>query len=247
MQGRAAEAMEYIDRMREEEPDRQHWIAYEATALRSLDPERYRNLVDIERYVRPYTLPVPDGFASLEAFNDALLEALEPWHPYAAHPLDQSLRGGTQTTRDLTTIDDPVIKAFYGALDVPIRQYMADIGNAPDHPLTARNTGNYRIAGAWSVKLRGGGRHVNHVHPEGWISSAYYVAVPEETTSGRGRGGWIKFGEPPFETDPPSPPEKWIQPSAGTLVLFPSFMWHGTHPIEDDALRVTAPFDAVPA
>jgi uncharacterized protein (TIGR02466 family) len=175
------------------------------------------------------------------------LQALEPWHKHETHPLDQSLRDGSQTPRDLTTIDDPVIKAFYRALDAPIRQYMADVGNGDDHPLTARNTGDYRIAGAWSVKLHGGGRHVNHVHPEGWISSAYYVAVPEETASGENRAGWIKFAEPPFETMPPTPPEKWIAPTAGTLVLFPSFLWHGTEAIHDGSVRVTAPFDAVPA
>ena len=87
---------------------------------------------------------------------------------------------------------------------------------------------------------------MNHVHPEGWISSSYYVAVPEETKSDNNRAGWIKFGEPPFDTSPPSPPEKWIGPEAGMLVLFPSFLWHGTEAIHDGSIRVTAPFDAVP-
>jgi tetratricopeptide (TPR) repeat protein len=247
MQGKAEEAMPVIERMRESEPDGQHWIAYEATALRLMGSERYRKLVDLDRFVRPYELPVPDGFETIEEFNAAFLEALEPWHRFKTHPLDQSLREGSQTPRDLTTIDDPVIKAFYRALDGPIRQYMAEVGNSADHPLTARNTGDYRIAGAWSVRLHGGGRHVNHVHPEGWISSAYYVAVPGEAQTDADHAGCIKFAEPPFPTVPPTPPEKWIRPRAGVLVLFPSFLWHGTQPIHDGSLRVTAPFDAVPA
>ncbi len=246
MQGKAEEAMPYIQSMREAEPNGQHWIAHEATALRLMGSERYGQLVDLERFVRPYTLPIPEGFDSLAEFNAAFLKALEPWHQFETHPLDQSLRDGSQTPRDLTTIDDPVIKAFYKALDTPIRQYMADVGSGDDHPLTARNTGDYRIAGAWSVKLKGGGWHVNHVHPEGWISSAYYVSVPEETAGDENRAGWIKFAEPPFETTPPTPPEKWITPTAGTLVLFPSFLWHGTEAIHDGSVRVTAPFDAVP-
>jgi uncharacterized protein (TIGR02466 family) len=247
MQGKAEEAMPYIRSMREAEPNGQHWIAYEATALRLMGSESYGQIVDLERFVRPYTLPVPEGFDSLDQFNAAFLKALKPWHKFESHPLDQSLRDGSQTPRDLTTIDDPVIKAFYQALDTPIRQYMADVGGGADHPLTARNTGDYRIKGAWSVKLHGGGRHVNHVHPEGWISSAYYVSVPEETAKDENRAGWIKFAEPPFETTPPTPPEKWIAPTAGTLVLFPSFLWHGTEAIHDGSVRVTAPFDAVPA
>jgi tetratricopeptide (TPR) repeat protein len=245
-QGKAADAMPWIEKMRAADPNNQHWIAYEASALRLLGSERYATLVDLERFVRPYRLPVPEGFDSLEEFNAAFLEALGRWHNFRTHPLDQSLRDGSQTPRNLTTIDDPVIKAFYRALDEPIRQYMADVGTGKEHPLTARNTGNYRIAGAWSVRLHGGGRHVNHVHTEGWISSSYYVSVPEESRSGTGKAGWIKFAEPPFETTPPSPPEKWIRPEAGMLVLFPSFLWHGTEAIHDSSVRVTAPFDVVP-
>lgn len=246
MQGKAGEALDAARAMRRAEPDGQHWIAYEATALRLLGDDEYERLVDLDRFVRPYTLPVPQGFDTLEDFNAAFLDALDRWQPYALRPLDQSLRDGTQTPRDLISIDDPVIRAFVRALDEPIRRYMHDVGSGAGHPLTARNTGDYRIAGCWSVRLKGGGWHVNHVHPEGWISSAYYVTVPEETRDDAGKAGWIKFGEPPFETIPPTPAEKWVRPEPGLLVLFPSFLWHGTVPIHDEALRVTAPFDAVP-
>jgi len=246
MQGKAAEAMPIIETMRKAVPKDQLWIAYEVTALRLLGSKRYAEIVDLDRFVRSYELNVPDGFDNIESFNAAFLEVLDKWQQFKTHPLDQSLRDGIQTPRDLTSIDDPVIKAYFRALDVPVRQYMADVGEGDDHPLTARNTGNYRIAGSWSVKLHGGGRHVNHVHPEGWISSSYYVSVPEETKTDPNKAGWIKFSEPPFETIPQSLPEKWISPVAGTLVLFPSFLWHGTQAINDGSVRVTAPFDAVP-
>jgi tetratricopeptide (TPR) repeat protein len=246
MQGKADDAMPFIEELRAREPNDQQWIAYEASALRLMGDERYTRLVDLERFVRPYYLPTPDGFEKLADFNAAFLHSLSRLHRDTTHPLNQSLRDGSQSPRDLTKVDDPVIQAFYRALDGPIRQYMADVGSGSDHPLTARNTGNYRFAGAWSVKLRGGGKHVNHVHPEGWISSSYYVAVPDETTTDENRAGWIKFSEPPFPTTPPSPAEKWVRPEAGMLVLFPSFLWHGTEAIHDGSLRVTAPFDAVP-
>ena len=244
MQGRAEEAMHHIAAMRAAEPDGQHWIAYETTALRLQGSPEYERTVDMERFVRLYTLPTPDGFDSLETYNEQFLEALERWHLYKCHPLDQSLRGGSQTPRDLTFVDDPTIQAYVAALDGPIRQYMKHVGTAIDHPLTRRNTGRYKIAGCWSVRLEGGGRHVNHVHPEGWISSSYYVAVPAKTEADK--AGWIKFGQPPFETEPATPPQKWIRPEPGLLVLFPSFLWHGTEPIHDGSVRVTAPFDAVP-
>ncbi|MDJ0908867.1 MAG: putative 2OG-Fe(II) oxygenase [Woeseiaceae bacterium] len=246
MQNKAETALELVEVMRAAEPLRQHWIAYEATAWRIMGDERYAELVDIDRFVRPYELPVPDGFDSIDDFNAAFLEALDHWQKYTTQPLDQSLRQGIQTTRDLTGIEDPVIEAYVRALDTPIRAYMEAVGNSADHPLTARNTGEYRITGSWSVRLHGGGWHVNHVHPEGWISSAYYASVPDDVEDESSHSGWIKFGEPPFVCEPPLEPEKWIKPKAGILVLFPSFMWHGTAPISGDSTRVTAPFDVVP-
>ena len=117
MQGKASDAMPVIEDMRKREPDDQQWLAYETTALRLLGDRRYDNIVDIERFVRPFHLPVPEGFDNIESFNSAFLRSLERWHRYETHPLDQSLRGGSQTPRDLTTINDPVIEAFYRALD----------------------------------------------------------------------------------------------------------------------------------
>ncbi len=247
MQGRADDALKLLAPLRRAEPDAQHWLAYEATALRLLGDPRYAELVDYRRFVRDYRLEPPAEYPDLATFNAAMLEALEAWHPFRLHPLDQTLRLGSQTPRDLMSIDEPVFRAFAAAIDAPIRDYLANAGSDDGHPLTRRNTGEYRIAGCWSVRLHGGGWHINHVHPEGWISSAYYVSVPENTGSAESRAGWIKFGEPPFPTEPATPPEHWVCPEPGLLVLFPSFLWHGTEPIDDDATRVTTPFDAVPA
>lgn len=246
MVGDGAGTLAAIKPWRDAKPNSQHWLSYETTALRVMGDPRYDHLVQMDNHVRAYELPVPEGFSSIQSFNDAFVEALEPVRGFTTHPLDQSLRLGAQTSRDLAKTPDPVIQAYIKALDGPIRAYMADIGKAVDHPLTVRNSGEYRFNGCWSVKLTGGGRHVNHIHSEGWISSAYYASVPAETQSGEGKAGWIKFGEPPFVTAPETPPQKWIQPEAGLLVLFPSYLWHGTEPISEGATRITAPFDVVP-
>lgn len=247
MLGNAQQMLEVVMPMRALEPNGQHWIAYEATALRMLGDTEYERLVDLDRFVRKFDLPVPSGFESIDDFNKAFLRSIDRLQNYNHEPLNQTLRSGSQTSRDLTSIDDPVVCAYIDALDAPIREYMREVGNDSTHPLTLRNTGEYRIAGSWSVNLRGGGRHINHVHPEGWISSAYYVSVPDDVEDETSKAGWIKFGEPPFSTAPATPPQKWVKPAAGKLVLFPSFLWHGTAAIHDDSTRVTAAFDVVPA
>ena len=60
------------------------------------------------------------------------------------------------------------------------------------------------------------------------------------------RSGWLKFGEPRF-TVPTATAEYLVQPTPGLLVLFPSYLWHGTNAIHGDDHRVTIAFDALPA
>ena len=244
--GEAHEALQLVQRARRKNPSDQFWLAYEVTTLRLLGDERYSELIDYDRHVRTYTLPTPKGFSSLEHFNNDFLAVLDTLNPFSIHPLNQSLRNGGQAPSNLCSSQNPVIKAYFEALDGPIRDYMEQLGRDAGHPCAVRNTGRYKFSGGWSVRLGSGGHHVNHVHPRGWISSSYYVSVPTETQSGEGKAGWIKFGEPPIATAPVLRPEKWIQPRPGLLVLFPSYLWHGTEPIHDGSVRVTAPFDVVP-
>ncbi|MEO9213905.1 MAG: putative 2OG-Fe(II) oxygenase, partial [Caulobacteraceae bacterium] len=114
-----------------------------------------------------------------------------------------------------------------------------------DDPVRSRNTGDYRFNGAWSVRLRPDGYHADHLHPMGWLSSACYIALPGAVE--RGHEGWLKFGQPGVRTEPPLAPEYFVKPEPGLLVLFPSWMWHGTVPFSGDEPRLTVAFDIVPA
>lgn len=245
MRGRAQEALEWIARFRREAPLEQRWIAYQATAARMLQDERYAALYDFDRFVRPYNIEPPSGWRTIEEFNAELEHVLNARHRFARHPLDQSLRHGSQTARSLLAETDPLIKAILKQFEAPLADYAASIGHDPTHPLTARNLARPVIDKCWSVQLRAEGFHVNHIHPQGWISSAYYVAVPDETQDLAAASGWIKFGEPKLPI-PGCTPERQIQPQSGKLVLFPSYMWHGTTPIHGATPRTTIAFDAVP-
>lgn len=242
--GRGDEALREIAPARQAEPLNQEWICYETMALRQLGDPRYHELCDYDLMVQPFDLTPPPGYATIAAFNEELTESLNKLHVLETHPLDQSLRHGSQTTRSLLTVFDPVVQAYLRALDEPIRAYMS-LMRAPNHPWSGRKTGNYKLAGSWSVKLKATGFHINHLHPEGWISSAYYISLPKAVEDALGKQGWIKFGEPRWPT-PGCTVEKVVQPQAGRCVLFPSYMWHGTIPFSEGE-RMTAPFDVLPA
>jgi Flp pilus assembly protein TadD len=243
--GRPDDALPFIQRQRAREPLGQSWIAYEATTSRLLGTALYRELFDYEQFVRQYQIEAPPGWASMAELNAALGAALYARHRFNSHPLDQSLRHGSQTTRNLIADPDPAIRAILSAFAEPLRTYMQGLPEDAQHPLMTRNRGAAAITGAWSVQLYRGGFHVNHFHHQGWISSAYYVSVPQEVKDDAFKSGWLKFGEPRFAT-PGAAPERYVQPRAGLLVLFPSYLWHGTNAIQGSQVRTTIAFDAVP-
>jgi hypothetical protein len=61
-----------------------------------------------------------------------------------------------------------------------------------------------------------------------------------------GRDGWLSFGEPGIPTAPALPAEHFVKPEPGVLVLFPSYVWHGTTPFHGEGVRLTAAFDVSP-
>lgn len=233
-----------LARLRALAPGDQHGLAYEAT-LKRLRGEDHCGLYDYDALVRTFVIETPEGWPDLGAYLADLKAALEAIHVNAAHPVGQSLRGGAQTNVRLERSQDPAIKAFFQAIRPAVDAYIAGLDES--HPaMTDRRAADWRVAGAWSVRLRSGGRHVDHLHDHGWISSAFYVDLPP-AVSGEGNQGSLRFGKPGTVTAPELGAEHWIKPQAGMLALFPSYMWHGTEPFTDERPRLTIAFDVVPA
>ena len=245
--GRASQAEALAARLLVANPDDGPAIALQAPAWRMLGDPRYRALYDYGRFVKPAMIDTPAGWADLPAYLDDLARGLLKLHALRTHPIGQSLRHGTQADLVLEHAADPAIRAFARAIDGPIRRYMEALGKGDD-PLRRRNTGHYKLSGIWSVRLRPHGYHFNHYHPEGWLSSACYIQVPQ-ALGAEGGEGWLQFGEPAYPTTPPLPAEYFVRPAPGLLVLFPSWFWHGTVPFSGAPgdSRLTIAFDVVPA
>lgn len=243
--GRAERALAAMRKALDLAPLDQSALAWAATAARAAGDPLYGELCDYEAMVGVYELDPPSGWATQADFLRDLRTALDRHHVMAEHPSDQSLRHGTQTTYRLSGASDPAIRAFFAAIDAPIREHLTKLGPGAD-PLRRRNTGGYRIVGAWSVRLRPGGFHLDHLHHEGWISSAFYAETPDDALDREGREGWLRLGRPPFPTIPELPAERFVRPRPGRLVLFPSYMWHGTVPFHGEERRTSIAFDLVP-
>ena len=220
--------------------------ALHTTALRIADRSEWQRFADPNAVCYTRTLTPPAGYPSIEAFNAKLADRLRQRHNLSAHPLVNSVRQGTQVEILPEAETDPVIRAFFDIIQAPIREVIASMPTDPTHPLHARKAEDFRLSGCWTVRLRGGsGQHVSHIHPRGWLSSAYYVEVPETIAPDPKRGGWLRFGDPPYPIKDLAP-SGWVQPKSGTLALFPSYQWHGVEPFEGKSERMTIAFDIVP-
>ncbi|MDZ7770531.1 MAG: putative 2OG-Fe(II) oxygenase [Woeseiaceae bacterium] len=193
-------------------------------------------LNDYENMVRVYDVPIPAAYRDAAGFNAELARTLETLHIGKRHPPEQTLRGGSQTYGDLFVRKEPEIVELVQSIKHCVEDYIGRMPQHAEHPLLARRASQYDFRASWSVKLASCGYHEMHVHPLGWISSAYYVQVPTEVSQENDDQGGIKFGEPDIDIGEEGRARRLIKPATGRLVLFPSYMWHGTDPV-----RVTGP------
>lgn len=177
----------------------------------------------------------------------AIAEHLRGLHFAEEQPLDQSVRGGTQTDGNLLLRTDDIVRHLRKTILKTVRKHVDQLpGPTEGHPTKLAHSDPLRVAGSWSVRLRDAGFHADHVHSKGWISSALYLALPETLDRGDvmnspARAGWLSLGEC-RDLLPDLEPVRMVEPVVGRLVLFPSTMWHGTRPFPKGE-RVTVAFD----
>lgn len=210
-----------------------HFWPYLALAWRMLGDPRHAWLEGDPSLIGVYDLAGRIGDLG------GLAEHLRGLHFATEAPLDQSVRGGTQTDGNLLLRDEEPIRLLRQVLLETVAAHVAKLAPPQDgHPTLLARRQPQRIAGSWSVRLRDAGFHADHVHSQGWLSSAFYVALPEPSGE---HAGWLSLGES-RDLVPGLPPLRLVEPKPGRLVLFPSTLWHGTRPFPAGE-RMTVAFD----
>lgn len=229
-------------------PGDQRTIAHLGAALAAGgDAEAAERLLGLHRNVHAVRLRPPEGFADADAFHAALAgdirrHSQQRWEPagLAAH---QAWLSG-----DLLADRTPAILGFEQrlreAIDAFIAARRADPGDAFLRDIPRR----YRLH-VWATQAAQAGYIGTHIHEESWLSGAYYVELPEAIAEdGANHAGWIEFGRP-FHGLPPVPDALLhrVRPEAGTLLLFPSFLFHRTLPYAGPGERISISFDLAAA
>lgn len=100
----------------------------------------------------------------------------------------------------------------------------------------------------WANVLRRGNYNTLHTHPESAWSGVYYVCAGSENPSDP-QSGLLEFRDPrPFVEMMPAPGYIFgqplrIQPEAGLMVMFPSWLYHMVHPYYGDGARIAIAFN----
>lgn len=233
--GRAAQAL-ILAQQALDRPEANKLWPYVATAWRIMDDPQWQWLEGDDRLVKRVKIYDRDELP-------ALAQCLRRLHQATHEPAGQSVRTGSQTDGPLFARIEPEIRDLRKRIESAVSTHIGNLGPAePNHPTLRHRPNRVRFAGSWSVRLQDAGHHSNHIHPQGWLSSALYIAVPPIAESGPAPAGHLQLGVPPAELGLNLAPARTIAPEPGWLTLFPSTMWHGTVPIAGGE-RMTVAFD----
>ncbi len=172
---------------------------------------------------------------------DELADVLRTLHVLTRPYAEQSVRGGTQTDRSVMLRHEPILQKTRIRWMEAIQDYVRQLPPVEEgHPLLSAPRTRLLIEGSWSIRLQATGHNVAHTHPMGWLSTAFYIALPATEAMGPAPAGHIAFGTPPIDLGLDLAPYCRIAPRVGYSAIFPSTMWHSTVPFDDGERLVLA-------
>ena len=97
----------------------------------------------------------------------------------------------------------------------------------------------------WFVRLVKGGHQTEHIHVSGWLSGVFYLQVPQSTDPEEGAIELRLWGyDYPILKN--NYPKQRYYPKDGSLMLFPSSLFHRTIPFYSNEERLSIGFDLIP-
>lgn len=245
-EGRWADAAKAADRQLTIQPGHTVALALKSVALQEIgDGDALRRLVDFDRLIGSFDIDVPDGYADLEAFNQAICDFCQNHRSLKYAPADKATELGSQTN-NLAPEPDTPITDLLKAIERCATQYRRERPVSGDHPFLSQRPDAWQTD-IWATVLESGGHQQSHIHRVGWLSGVYYARKPdviEPAMTTTDKAGWIEFGRPVYYPKAETEPEtRCYPPIEGRLYLFPSYFYHRTIPFFSATRRISLAFD----
>lgn len=244
--GRPAEALTKIEKFLRHTPGHPSALAFKAFAL--LDQGRVdqaRLLTAPDRFIAERRVNAPDGYADVQAFNDALASHVLAHPTLSPSPKAHATRKGRHSGELLSAPLGPMA-AFRDEILSAFQAYRRRFVGEAAHPFLDRCPDQVTLS-VWGVVMDTDGHQVPHIHPAAWLSGVYYVDVPKSISADDPEhAGWIEFGRPPVDIHATHDPDvRLYRPEAGLMLLFPSHFYHRTVPLQGQARRISIAFDVI--
>jgi uncharacterized protein (TIGR02466 family) len=161
--------------------------------------------------------------------------------------MDQTMRGGTQTPNNLFQHPTGLVRVLKEQISKVILGFIDDLEADSGHPFLRFINRDFVFTGVWSTIIKEDGFDRSHVHNEGWMSGTYYAMIPQfDENQLHERDGCIQFGEPNgMYASERNTTQRIIPPQIGTVVLFPSYYWHGVRAFDRNGVRHSISYDLI--
>ncbi len=245
--GHYGRSYDCAEKLHHSQPSNQYYLALLTTALRCLGDKRYEQLADYNKLILQADLDTQSkNSPQFSDFKTDLIAHLNQLHVTRRAPLQQSVRGGTQTPGNLfAQSKSPLINTLTQSIAAASQPFFSRLKSTElndSHPIITAFPDTPYFHASWSIRTAEGGFHKSHIHSKGWYSSACYIDVPE-VINDESDAGYLVLGKPPFKTKDELEPDYSIKPKAGSLILFPSYVWHATQPYQGKGNRLVVAFD----
>ena len=236
-----------VNRCLQKNPGQQEAIALKAVLLSELGQHAAsKDLVDHQRFIQTFKMPVPSGYENLNEFHADLIDFLDSPEIKKFKPFLTATKNGLHTRNILEGQAKPVVVLKNWLQDI-FRQYVENLPVDSEHLFLKQTYEKCRIS-AEAQLLDSSGFQETHLHDAAWVSGAYYISLPEIVKKSKESDGWLEFGHLPEDIITTTDPDVIsIQPEEGMAALFPSYFYHGTRPFKSNKRRISIGIDLIPA
>jgi uncharacterized protein (TIGR02466 family) len=168
------------------------------------------------------------GARGFEAFNTELEQACRMLADEDAAGREWCRQHGYGGYTSYASLNDlPTRASVFGALKTKLDKHAAAFAQALELDLGG---GRLRLDSLWVNVLKPGAAHSGHIHPHSVLSGTVYVAVPPGASA-------LKLEDPRLPLMMAAPPRRgdcaetargfvYLQPSAGTVLMWESWLRH---------------------
>jgi len=166
-------------------------------------------------------------------------------HEQKTPSLGRSNVGGWHSGDDVLTWPYPEIDFLKGCMSEAI-------GEITNMEMEGRLSQDHDVnmdGGAWVNLCRNGGYNTIHNHPDSSWSGVYYVSTGERDPTASDKAGCIEFLDPRMGATsvglngPDALPKLMVNPVAGMVLVFPSWLYHCVNPFQGNGERISISFN----